>query len=133
MGYNTKIHIVVKTNQICTDENLSIYNKFYADTIASFDLRKLSHVGAYLTALDGTPTSNCYFYEGNKEVFEDFYGDPLPEFTLDEAIQLLTIDKTLSPHYWRLTPAIQLLKSIQKHYTPYPNDERYPVVLHFGY
>jgi len=43
------------------------------------------------------------------------------------------MDKTLYPQYWRLTPCVALLKSIQKHYVSYPNEERYPVVLHFGY
>lgn len=119
MGYESRLYVVEKTD-------LSGYehpDHKHAQVVAMFDLSK-----AGLHSSMFRPT-DCYIYasDGNTEIVDDCYGDPLKELTIPEVITILEKLQSECPGYRRWQPCISLLKSFDV------SQWRNLVVLHYGY
>lgn len=127
MGYETRLYIVEKSN------SPSIYDKnkgkVWGDVIAMFDLRKCYSLS---DRLRNCPPTNCYIFadDGDTEIVEDFYGEPLKEATIEKTI--LFLNKAMEEtDYRRLLPVSAFLNTIQaQKEAGYWGDL---AVLHYGY
>lgn len=124
MGYESRLFIVEKKAGF--DEKKA----FWGEVIAMFDLRRCPSIS---DVLRDRPATNCYIYEsdGNTVVYEDKYGKPLTESTLDVVIDLIE-KKELSQEgrpYRRIEPLYAMLKSFKE------NEDQWGTlrVLHYGY
>lgn len=120
MGYESKFYIVEKSD-LHIDKN----GKKWAKDIASFDMCK---IGAS-SWLSRYPETEYYFYadDGNTEVVEDCYGDPLIEIPIDDLIEIIENDEKLKD-YRRTAPFLALLKGFDQ--SKFNNNL---VVLHYGH
>lgn len=120
MGYESTFYIVEKSD---------LYNnkigKKWAKDIASFDMCK---IGAS-SWLSRYPETEYYFYadDGNTEVVEDCYGEPLKEIPISDLIDILENDPELQG-YRRTEPFLALLKGFDQ--SKFNNNL---VVLHYGH
>lgn len=118
MAYESKVYIVEKSD-LLNDEG-----KKYAHVIAIFDLCKFEgFCDIFKTVTD------CYFYadDGNTEVVEDKYGDPLVEATIEDVVKYLENYIEKEHYYRRVAPVLGLLKAFKK------DDWNNLFVLHFGH
>lgn len=122
MGYESKFYIVNKTTQKGLDGK-----RYWAEVIASFNLSKVYAVSDPIR--DKYPATDAYIYadDGNTEITEDRYGEPLIEIPIDDMIQLMEKVITSEDYYRKYNPFLQLLKGFNK------PDWRDLVVLHYGY
>lgn len=121
MGYESRFYVVDKRNSSYEDN----YEYFWAEKIATFDM---SCVGNHLISnVKKYPKTDVYIYEGDEEITEDKYGDPLIEIPINDMIDLLeeTIDK--EEHYRRNMPFLRLLRGFDL------SEWNNLVVLHYGY
>ena len=125
MGYESKLYIVNKLPEhvVIKDNGMQ-----YCELIAMVDLCKYYKWSEKAT---NYPRTNCYFYaeDGNKQIVEDEYGDPLKEISLDDAIEILDEAFYSGDNYRRLGPALTLLQSLKDN----ENQWNEIVVLHYGY
>ena len=93
--------------------------------IASFDMSK---IGAS-SWLSRYPETEYYIYadDGNTEIVEDAYGEPLREIPIDELIDILENDPEMQG-YRRVEPFLALLKGFDQ--SKFDNNL---VVLHYGH
>jgi hypothetical protein len=115
MGYESRLYVVNKSRS-GADEN----KKIWSEVVAKFNLCKCG------IDFSGFPASDCYFYEGNDEIVEDNYGDPLRELTISEAISVLATAMA-KEDYRRFQPCLAMLTGFNQH------EWENLVVLHFGY
>lgn len=124
MGYESRLHIVQKTNK---DYNITeeINGKTYrwAELLATVNLCCVGNEACDLWSGEET---DCYFYDGNEEVVEDRYCKPLIEHTIAETIDILERAYNHEP-YRRYAIALGLLKGFN------PNAWGELAVLHYGY
>lgn len=120
MGYESKFYIVEKSD-MPNDRN----SKKWAQGIASFDMCK---IGAY-SWLSRYPETKYYFYadDGNTEVVEDCYGEPLREIPINDLIDIIENDPELQG-YRRIEPFLALLRGFDQ--SKFNNNL---VVLHYGH
>ena len=127
MGYETRLYIVEKsTSPSIYDKNKG---KVWGDVIAMFDLRKCYSLS---DRLRNCPSTNCYIFaeDGDTEIVEDLYGEPLKEATIEQAI--LYINKAWEEtEYRRLLPVSAFLNTIQAQKEAGKWGEL--AVLHYGY
>lgn len=122
MGYESKIYIAEKGTLKDDD------GRTYARIIAMFDMCKCYDLSRILTA---EPKTNCYFYEGNKRVLKDAYGDDLTETTTETVIDILEEMVENGDDYRRIFPLLSTLKVISEQQKK--NIWAEIVVLHYGY
>ena len=124
MGYETKLYIVQKGSKF-PDEEMR-----YAQVIAMFDMCKCYFLS---DVLRDEPKTDCYFYadDGNTQVLEDSYGEPLRETTVETVIELLEGAISNGEDYRRIFPLLSALKTIEEQ----QKNSRWNdvVILHYGY
>ena len=120
MGYESKFYIVKKCD-MHTGKN----GKKWAMNIASFDMRKIGSS----SWLSRYPETEYYFYadDGNTEVVEDCYGEPLKEIPISDLIDILENDPEMQ-EYRRTEPFLALLRGFDQN--KFNNNL---VVLHYGH
>ena len=122
MAYESKIYIVKKSNFV------EVNGMRYARVIAMFDLCKFPSLSDVLRNM---PKTDCYFYNGDTEVLEDNYGEPLTETTVETVINVLEKVVEYGETYYRIFPLLSMLKTI---YEQQKNGEWGNItVLHYGY
>ena len=126
MGYETKLYIVNKSS---ISHEVNGKEMRYASKVAEFDISKCYPVSDKFRHY---PATNCYVFadDGNTEIIEDCYGEPLKEIPVDKAIEVISkvIDEDGAVYpYRRLAPCLALLKSFDL--------SRWEdlVVLHYGH
>lgn len=124
MGYESKIYIVEKRSKLPSEP------KTYAQVIAMFDMCKCYFLSDIFRH---KPETDCYFYsdDGNTQVLEDMYGDPLRETTPKVVIDVLEKAVSNGEDYRRIFPLLSALKTIDEQQTNgiWSNI----AVLHYGY
>lgn len=125
MGYESKLYIVDKLPEHVAIKDNGMQ---YCDLIAMVDLCKYYKWSEKAIRY---PKTNCYFYseDGNKQIIEDGYGEPLKEIPLDDAIDILGEEFYGGDNYRRLGPALTLLQSLKYN----ENQWNEIVILHYGY
>lgn len=123
MGYESKLYVV--------DKGVKVYDieeqpRVWGNVIAMFDLSKDYDVSGRMRKY---PATNAYIYadDGNTKIVEDYYGEPLREIPLKDAIQIIKDAMDINPNYRRHTPCLRLLQGFDE------NEWGNLVVLHFGY
>lgn len=121
MGYESRLYVVKKSHFIKGFDNR---DKTYAEVIAMFDLSKVYAVSDRMRRYKDT---DAYIYasDGNTEIIEDFYGEPLKEIPIKDAVKIIK-EASNTDDYWRYEPCIALLEALAN-----KSDEL--VVLHYGY
>lgn len=122
MSYESKLYIVEKTPLI------SEHGKHYSRIIAMFDM----HCMGEITNVFKTET-DCYFYadDGDTEVMQDCYGEPLKEASVNDVINALENSIKNGETYRRLFPVLAALKVIEEQQS---NGTWADIrVLHYGY
>jgi hypothetical protein len=125
MGYEVRL-ILGEISSMINEKNEN-----YFSVAGSFDLCKVDmgivndiahgkNAGANLLSRNGSMSlKKVYFYEGNEEVREDCYGDPLyavdPALVIQKIKEMREEDKS----YRRLQPAIDFLESMSTHFGEY--------------
>lgn len=138
MGYETKLFIVEKNNRFFTNRKTGKKEKsigeiingkemFYANLIASFDLRKCYSVSDVMRKYPDTDNF-VFMDDGNTELIEDRYGEPLKEIPLADAVVILE-EAASEDEYRRFAPCLALLKALEED----KNKWGEIVVLHYGY
>jgi len=122
MGYESKFYVVNKTTQKSLDGK-----RYWAEVIASFDLCKVYAVSDPIRNKYKATDAYIYADDGNTEIIEDNYGDPLIEIPIDVMIQLMEKVITSENYYRRYNPFLQMLKGFNK------DDWENLVVLHYGH
>ena len=117
MGYESKLYVVDKHHWKWSNES-------WGEVVALFDLCKV-----YNLDFKKYPPTDCYIYadDGNTEIREDKYGDPLREIPIKDAIQMIEEAIEKENYYRRYQPCLSLLKGFN------PNDWEDLVVLHYGH
>lgn len=138
MGYETKLFIVEKSRRVITNwktgkkekvngEIINGKEMFSADLIVTFDLCKCYPVS---DAMRKYPDTDSYIYmdDGNTELIEDMYGEPLKEIPLADAVEILE-EAANEDGYRRFAPCLALLEAL------YNNKDKWGeiVVLHYGH
>ena len=124
MSYCSKLYVVEKTKVVDDD------CKFYARDIAMFDLGQIYELS---DTFRNQKETNCFIYadDGNTEILEDRYGEPLTELTVESTINLLKKDMDIVDSYRRILPFLSMLESF---YQQQQNGIwRNLAVLHYGY
>jgi len=124
MGYESKFYVVSKS----TLRDLKAGEKTYGQIIAFFDLCKIGS-GPLMSLVAASPPTDCYIYadDGNTQILEDNYGDPLVEMSVPDVIEALESDDM---EYRRIPPFLECLTAV--HQDPQWANETL-AVLHFGY
>ncbi len=122
MGYESRIYIVEKRTK-WDDED-----KRYASVIAVFDMCCIGDLTRIFES-----EADCYFYadDGNTQVLEDMYGDPLKETTVKDMIDALEAEIENGNNYRRLFPLLSALKVLNEQQAN--GVWQNIAVLHYGY
>ena len=123
MGYESKLYVVEKSNGMLINEEMR-----YCHVIAMFDLCKFYPLSMLRNEY---PTTKCYFYadDGNTEVMEDRYGEPLKEIPIEDVIEILEGELEEGSNYRRIYPTLAALKILNEH----KHQWNELTVLHYGY
>lgn len=122
MGYESRLYIVQKYEHGISDDN----GKVYGEVIAMFNVctfYELSNV------LRDQPATNCYIFDGYKNITKDLYGEPLTESSLPLVINTLEQILTSGEDYRRIYPLLSMLKTFEEQKNRWGN----LIVLHYGY
>ena len=117
MAYESRFYVVDKSD-------LKIEARAWGEKIAMFDLCCVPEISGIIRK-KYQPT-DCYIYEGNEQLLEDLYGDPLLEIPVNDMIEMLE-DAMHNKFYRRYQPFLQMLKGFNL------KDWNNLVVLHFGH
>lgn len=123
MGYESKLYVVHKSS---LEPNEKGYT--WAEMIASFNLCRVCN-NLMTNIVDKGKKTDVYFYDGNKEIYEDKYGEPLTEFSINEMIEMIE-NAMQYTDYRRYYPCLAMLRSF------YDNQKQWGeglIVLHYGY
>ena len=120
MGYEVKLFVVEKS-PTCFNENFS----YWGQEIATYELCVCNQVSDFM---DKKNPTDCYVYadDGNTQIVEDYYGDPLHECEISEFYEFLT---TVEDDYRRIAPLKALIKSFVENKNRFSN----LYVLSFGH
>jgi hypothetical protein len=126
MGYESRIYVIRKT-----DTPAGVDGKFkYAEVMAFYDMCKFPPFQKLFNS--DCPATNYAFYEGDAEITEDEYGDPLRERSIEEVLecfdQIIALDDDTA-HYARVKPLLAMLKEFKEIQTSWYR----LAVLHYGY
>lgn len=123
MGYETKLVVVDKSNQV---HEINGERMVWAEKIAEFNLCKAYEISDKMRRY---PITNAFYCadDGNTEVVEDLYGDRLREIPLLDAINIIDLAMRTQDYYRCYSPCLELLKGFN------PSDWADLVVLHYGY
>lgn len=126
MGYESKIYIVSKSKHSYPSEN----GRVWGEVIAKIEMCKCYPLSEILR---NSPKTNCYIFadDGETEIVEDCYGEPLTETTIDYAIK--AVKQVIAKghgDYWRYWVLLSTLQSIQNVIGIGRDDF---VVLHYGH
>lgn len=118
MGYESRLYVCEKRNVV------GLSGKIWYEEIASFNLSKACEVS---TKMRNYPATDGFIFadDGNTEILEDEYADPLKEIPIDDAIEIL--QHASETHYRRYKPCLELLRGFDR------NEWGELVVLHYGY
>lgn len=122
MGYESRLYIVNKSTSY---DKINGKEMVYGEIVAIFNLCKVPEVSDKMTKY---PVTNTYIYadDGNTEIIEDKYGQPLTEIPIIDAIKILDyVSRT--DRYRRYKPCLSLLESFDL------SEWQNLVVLHYGY
>lgn len=125
MGYESRIYVVKKSTILDTFYNGS--KKRYAELIASVNMCKC--IGLLDIFKNET---DCFIYadDGNTQIIEDSYDDPLKETDVKTVVDWLNAEIAHGNDYRRLPVLLGVLK-------PFADKEVWDdggiVVLHYGY
>ena len=129
MAYEHRIFIVEKTHD-CYGAKV---RKYFGKVLCCFNLGAVDELFNFVTKY--RPTDHFIYQPGNgdEEVVEDMYGDPLTEIPIEEMIwDLREILLNSDTDYPCIEPLIEVLRAFK--YSIYVNnDHRDLVCLHFGY
>lgn len=122
MGYESKIYIVEKST---IGRDINGKRMWLGDVVASFRLGKTP---IYQEIHDKFSPTDTYFYadNGDTEIIEDCYGNPLTEIPIPDLIDILERAESKG-HYRRYTPLIQMLQGFDL------AQWKDLVALHYGY
>jgi len=117
MGYESKLYVVDKHHWKWSNEP-------WGEVIAMFNLCKVPELN-----FSKYPPTDCYIYadDGNTEIREDNYGDPLKEIPIKDMIQMLEEAIKTEDYYRRYQPCLSLLKGFNL------DDWGNLVILHYGH
>lgn len=121
MGYESKLFVVSKTRRSYRDDE-----RVWGEVIATFDLCKVYDVSDVIR--NKYKPTNCFIYSdnGNDEILEDMYGEPLREVPFSDMIEI--IEKAAAKDdYRRYAPCLGLLKGFNL------DEWNNLVVLHYGH
>lgn len=123
MGYESKFYIVEKGHY---DDSRQMH---YGHVIAMFDMSKCYPLSS---VFQGFKKTDCFFYadDGNTEIVEDMYGEPLKEATIERTLRLVQTVME-EEDYRRLLSFEALLRALQAQ----QKDGKWGdlAVLHYGY
>ena len=117
MGYESKLYVVDK-------HDWKFANKKWGEVIAMFDLCSVPRLN-----FSSYPATDCYIIadDGNTEITEDRYGDPLKEVPIQDAINMIEKAIETEDYYRRYKPCLDMLKGFN------PDNWGNLVVLHYGH
>lgn len=123
MAYESRIYIVSKGRTY--DKEL---NKRWAEKIAMFNMCKYPSLANLMRS---KPATDCYIYadDGDTQIIEDRYGEPLTEASCSDVIAVLEKDVANGKDYRRIFLLLAMLKSFEKHKEQWGEI----TVLHYGY
>lgn len=123
MGYESKIYIVERSNNLKNDDGM-----IYAQVISMFNMCKM---GSLINVFE--KKADCYFYadDGNTKVLEDRYGDPIREAEIEDFIYVLKEAIDSGETYRRIFPLLAFLETIYEQ----QRDGKWKniALLHYGY
>jgi len=107
MGYEQKFFIVDET----TSKGLENPDKKWAQVIAMYDYCKDNRLTNFVEK--NGKDSDCFIFadDGNTEIAEDHYGEPMKEVDIDLLIEYL---EKHADDYRRYEPFLALLKAFQR-------------------
>lgn len=122
MGYESRFYIVNKGVTVyCVESRKEMR---WCEVISMFNMSKAPDI---YSKIKDFPKTDCFFYNGDNEVVEDCYGDPLIEIPISEMIRVIkeTIDE--GSLHRRTKPFLSLLEGFNE------NMWGSLAVLHYGY
>ena len=121
MGYESKFYIIEKNNHFLKNDK----GFMFAQCLACFKMSKMGSI----EWLSRFPKTDYFIYadDGNTEIINDEYGDPLIEIPINDLIEIIENDEELK-EYRRTAPFLALLKGFDQSKFPYGL-----AVLHYGY
>ena len=120
MGYESKFYVIDKSNLEKEDGSR------WGEVIAVFDMCKVYEL---VDKIKNYSPTNAYIFadDGNTEITEDRYNDPLTEIPIKDMIEILEELKPVMGSYRRYEPFLQMLKA-------FDTEEWHElVILHYGY
>ena len=123
MNYESKFYIAEKGSFPCS------CGKLYAEVIAMFDMCKCY---ALSDPFRRFPETDCCIYadDGDTEIVEDLYGEPLTEATIERTLEL--VQRAMEEdEYRRFIPYEAFLRALQAQQQQGKWGEL--AVLHYGY
>lgn len=127
MAYEHKIYIVEKTNSFDPKTG-----KFWGMIVAVFNLSCATGVSGFF---DQLPESDVFITEGDTDILEDMYGQPLTEVSVEQLLYVLTLAerKHRSQGYPGLSVQLSMLMSALRTIGAIYDDKHDFVCLHYGY
>ena len=122
MGYESKLYVVDKMEYAIPEF------KPWGQVICMIDICKYPVVSDFMRE---HPDTDCYIYadDGNTEIIEDRYGEPLKECDVEELFEFVNTLVENGETYRRVFPLHAMLKSFVEHKNEWQNLK----VLHFGH
>ena len=123
MGYESRLYVIEKSTMKGCEEPTK--DMVWGQVIATFDLCKVYAVSDKMRYY---PKTDAYIYlDGMEEpCVEDWYGEPLKEVPLADAIKIVR-EAAENDEYRRLKPCLSLLEGFET------EKWRELVVLHYGH
>lgn len=121
MGIESKIFVVNKYDSSLKDGE----DKKFAQVIATYEAREFPA----LRAMFSKPT-DCYIFadNGNTEIHEDKYGEPLTEASVEEVVNCLTNLTGEDKTYRRTLPLLAMLEKFRDNEAAWES----LAILHYG-
>jgi len=125
MGYESRVYVIRKT-----EAPVGTTGKLYGETMAVYNMGKFPPFQRLFNR-DGCPASEYAPCEGDDDITEDMYKEPLRERSLAEVIECLEgiiNGYTDEAKYARIRPLLAMLRA----YQGIENDWYRLAVLHYG-
>lgn len=122
MGYESRIYVV---------EKMKWEDWTWGNLIAVFDMSKMGHyfVSSFQNVAEPVDF-NLYDFNGNTEIKEDCYGQPLTAVPIDSLVRILENIINGGEKYHRIMPLLQFLRQLQTDKATW-NGEL--LAVHYGY
>lgn len=124
MGYESRFYVVEKSNLASNENGLR-----WAEVIAMYDMSKVYCISGKIR--NKFPKTDVYIYsdDGDTEITEDRYGEPLTEISLEDMIKILKEVETELSDYRRYKPFKKMIEGFISERSRWGD----LVVLHYGY